>query len=108
MRFEEKFSKFNLKLNLFPLLGPGDIASVPTKSYSHKTSQSNENELLCQNSPAKQMARSIEEYDELQDYETLNALDSRKRPEYSISYKQSVTPQDVYLQVHIFRPILNW
>lgn len=79
-----------------PLSGPGDIASVPTKkSFSNKTSQNNETDAL---SFAKQMPRSIEEFDDLQEFEE-NSLESRKRPEYSISYKQSVTPQDVYLQV---------
>lgn len=84
------------------LLGPGDIASVPTgKPYTNKTSQSNESDILCQNSTVNKMAQSIEEFEELQDFEALNALESRKQPEYSISYKQCVTPQDVYLQVYL-------
>lgn len=82
------------------LSGPGDIASVPTsKPYSNKSSQNNESDVLCQNNTANKMVRNIEEYDEFQDFEALNALEYRKRPEYSISYKQSITPQDVYIQV---------
>lgn len=95
-----------------PFSGPGNIASVsPIKPYSNKTSQNNESgDVLCQNITATKMARSIEEYEELQHFEALNALESRKRPEYIISYKQSVTPQDVYLQVYLVpyqKTILN-
>lgn len=42
---------------------------------------------------------SIEEWEEMQIRSDHDALDTRKRPEYKISYKQDVKTEDVFLQV---------
>lgn len=45
------------------------------------------------------MAVSIEEWQERQEREDSDALDTRKQPHFTIAYKQMVTTQDVFLQV---------
>lgn len=41
----------------------------------------------------------IEEWEELQVRSDLDELETRKRPDYKVSYKQNVKTEDVFLQV---------
>lgn len=47
----------------------------------------------------KKSPNTIEEWEELQIRTDLDALDTRKRPDYTVSYKQDVKTEDVFLQV---------
>lgn len=47
----------------------------------------------------KNSPNSIEEWEEMQVRTDFDALDTRKRPDYKISYKQDVKTEDVFLQV---------
>lgn len=59
-----------------------------------------------------QSPNSIEEWEELQLRSDFDALDTRKRPDYKVTYKQDVKTEDVFLQViksefEFFFPILK-
>lgn len=81
-------------------IGPGDIGTsqqqptLPSATDHPKKSYINVYEKV-----ADPVAASIEEWQERQEREDTNVLDSRKRPHYQIAYKQDVTTQDVFLQV---------
>ncbi|XP_037048641.1 dynein assembly factor 6, axonemal [Bradysia coprophila] len=77
--------------------GPGDI--LPHKT---KTGQENRDENWKDCSPPKVVKKSptsIEEWEELQLRSDFDELDTRKRPDYTVSYKQDVKTEDVFLQL---------
>uniref|UniRef100_A0A1I8QDI4 PIH1D1/2/3 CS-like domain-containing protein n=1 Tax=Stomoxys calcitrans TaxID=35570 RepID=A0A1I8QDI4_STOCA len=48
---------------------------------------------------AKHQPSTLEEWQEQQELEDSNILDTRKSPEYSMTYRQAVGTEDVYLQI---------
>lgn len=75
--------------------GPGDILpnreTEGTLEINKKFTHLQENK--------KDTPNSIEEWEELQIRSDLDTLDIRKRPDYTISYKQDVKTEDLFLQV---------
>lgn len=47
----------------------------------------------------KKCPTSVEEWEEMQLRSDFDELDTRKRPDYTVSYKQDVKTEDVFLQV---------
>ncbi|KAJ6648244.1 Dynein axonemal assembly factor 6 [Pseudolycoriella hygida] len=76
-------------------LGPGDIHN------KGRTNVKEQNERINTYEPqkAKQCPTSIEEWEELQLKTDFDALDTRKRPDYKVSYKQDVKTEDEFLQL---------
>lgn len=60
-----------------------------------------ENECKPVQENSKNSPKSIEEWEELQLRSDFDALDTRRRPEYTVSYKQDVKTEDLFLQVTI-------
>ncbi|KAG5675865.1 hypothetical protein PVAND_005733 [Polypedilum vanderplanki] len=83
-----------------PSFGPGDIKSKKKKSSIVKTL---ENPLLKRTNECSTAIKSIEEWEQSQK-EDEELIDSRLQPEYSITYKQSVTTEDIYLQMGLKTP----
>lgn len=89
----KKHTKFRI-LKIHPkFLGPANIGTnakanpkqenFPKKSIVTKTD----------------FPQNIEEWEKLQEEENQEVLETRKRPEYKILYKQAVTTEDIYLQM---------
>lgn len=78
--------------------GPGDIK--PKKSEVKNTL---ENPLLKKIDKNNETPKSFEEWEEMQKNDE-EILDTRKTPEYKISYKQAVTTEDIYLQMGLKTP----
>ena len=49
--------------------------------------------------PAEKVPKSIEEWQQMQEKEDAELLESRKCPEYSMCYRQAVGTEDLYFQV---------
>lgn len=49
--------------------------------------------------PEKAQPRTLEEWQEAQEREDADILESRKCPEYTMTYRQAVGTEDVFLQV---------
>lgn len=77
--------------------GPGNIK--PKKS---EVTQTLENPLLKKIDPEASI-QSIDEWNEQQAKDE-ELLDSRKQPDYTITYKQAVTTEDIYLQMGFKTP----
>lgn len=80
------------------LKGPGDI--LPSKNKKIEDGGGNK-AIATAPENSKKSPNSVEEWEELQLKADFDALDTRKRPEYKISYKQDVKTEDVFLQVMI-------
>lgn len=77
--------------------GPGDILHSKKKA-SPENDDGNKKE----SSPStvvRKSPTSIEEWEELQLRSDFDELETRKRPDYTVSYKQDVKTEDVFLQV---------
>jgi hypothetical protein len=87
--------------------------AVPIKAPSRPKNVANkeksENSLIKKIEVNEATPKSMKEWEKLQESEQ-DLLDSRKVPSYSISYKQCVTTEDIYLQVCnvIILPITNF
>lgn len=79
------------------LYGPGNV-----KTKSGEIKKSLENPLLKKIDPEPGV-KSIEQW-EKQQMEDEELLDTRKQPEYSITYKQAVTTEDLFLQMGLKTP----
>lgn len=80
--------------------GPGDIKSKQKRSEIVKTL---ENPLMKKIDEHSNVIKSMEEWENIQK-EDEDLVDSRIEPEYSITYKQSVTTEDIYLQMGFKTP----
>ncbi len=79
------------------LEGPGDI--LPQKKKSTQGTEHNKIETL-ERGTVQKSPISIEEWEEIQVRSDLDALEIRKKPaDYTVSYKQDVKTEDVFLQV---------
>ena len=87
----------NLSENPFNA-GPGDI-----KSKKAQVKSTIENSLIKKIEKKNENAKSLDEWEEMQKNDS-EILDTRKSPEYSITYKQAVTTEDVYLQMGFKTP----
>ncbi|XP_058449337.1 dynein axonemal assembly factor 6 [Malaya genurostris] len=85
-------------------LGPGDIG----ESRIHKTKKNSncdpdEHVKSCSYAPMvnanSNQPNTIEEWEQLQEQECDTFLESRSRPEYKITYKQTVGTEDLYLHM---------
>lgn len=77
------------------VIGPGDI--LPTKKKICEDSDANKSNT--RDTEILKSPNSIEEWEELQLRSDFDALDTRKRPDYKVSYKQDVKTEDVFLHV---------
>lgn len=84
-------------------LGPGDIGGssqrakkVPLNPDEHVKPCSY---APLEKKPDPELPKSIEEWERQQEADCENLLESRPRPEYKISYKQTVATEDLYLQM---------
>lgn len=75
-------------------INPADLKPA-TKSCHGKREENPLHQTVVQEDP-----QSLSEWQILQDDINAAALDARKQPDYSISYKQAVTTQDLYLQLN--------
>lgn len=80
------------------MLGPGSVK--PKKSEIKNTL---ENSLLKSIEPGGTAAQSMDEWIKQQENDE-ELLDTRKQPEYTITYKQCVTTEDIYLQMGLKTP----
>lgn len=78
--------------------GPGDI-----KPKKGEVVKKLENPLLKKINVESAIPRSMEEFEKQQVMDE-ELLDTRKHPEYSITYKQAVTTEDIYLQMGLKTP----
>lgn len=72
---------------------------MPHHRHKKATDSEEKQNNICVPDNTKQAPVSIEEWEELQVKSDLDALDTRKRPDYKVSYKQDVKTEDVFLQV---------
>ncbi len=88
---------------------PIKAPSRPSQPKNVANKEKSENPLIKKIEVNEATPKSMKEWEKLQESEQ-DLLDSRKVPSYSISYKQSVTTEDIYLQVCnvIVLPITNF
>lgn len=71
--------------------------NTKTEDSPHK-SDNNHTNVTKLNAP-----KSIDDWEKSQENENDDVLETRKRPEYNISYKQRVTTEDLFLQVFVIK-----
>uniref|UniRef100_A0A182NEV5 PIH1_CS domain-containing protein n=1 Tax=Anopheles dirus TaxID=7168 RepID=A0A182NEV5_9DIPT len=87
-------------------LGPGDIGEPSVKPGRKQPSNPAEHVKPCSyapletHQPEEQPPRTLEEWEAEQLHQERSLFDSRKRPEYRISYRQTVATEDIYLQMN--------
>lgn len=75
-------------------MSPSDLASMlPNKSFTAEQRQ------LLPATASSSEPKTIDEWEEREALLTEQELDNRKCPSYNIIYKQSVTPEDIFLQM---------
>lgn len=89
-----KKSQNNVNIFVSLLSGPGDIARSSTDKSDKLPASEN-----LPNHPRLDLPNSMEQWQEEQERIDVDALETRKRPDYTVSYKQAVTTEDVFLQV---------
>ncbi|XP_039433060.1 dynein axonemal assembly factor 6 [Culex pipiens pallens] len=85
-------------------LGPGDIGGSSQRAKEKAPEHPDEHVKPCsyaplEKKPEPELPKSVEEWERLQEVECENLLESRPRPEYKITYKQTVATEDLYLQM---------
>lgn len=86
-----------LKYSICTSIGPGDILPHKIKKAGNIVENKNNPRSVPDN--VLQSPNSIEEWEESQLRSDFDALDTRKRPDYKVTYKQDVKTEDVFLQV---------
>ncbi|XP_050078543.1 dynein axonemal assembly factor 6 [Anopheles maculipalpis] len=96
-----------------PQLGPGDIGEpAAIKPKRKPTTDPAEHVKPCSYAPlkphahpeAEQQPNTLEEWEAQQLQQDRALFDSRKQPEYRISYRQTVATEDIYLQMNCKTP----
>lgn len=77
--------------------GPGDIK--PTSGPASTASASRPTAAATAAAEAVKLPATIEEWQQQHEQDDLDALESRACPDYSIAYKQTVSTEDVFLQM---------
>lgn len=82
--------------------GPGDIKPTKPSTINKANTEASTSTSLSTGSVVKPPAvppKSIEEWQDLHEQEDLDTLESRRRPDFNITYKQDVRTEDVFLQM---------
>lgn len=100
---DDYYNPLDLKL-LQNLLNPVTTDSesdtddrVPATSISSKSVENTFKSTSTNSGPSTSDPQTIEEWEERESLLTANELEQRISPEYNIIYKQTVTPEDIYL-----------
>lgn len=84
-------------------MGPGDIGQNNSKPKKSASEVPGEHIKKCTYAAAEDSAskepRSLDEWERQQEKQREALLESRPRPDYKISYKQTVATEDLYLQM---------
>uniref|UniRef100_A0A182QGU2 PIH1D1/2/3 CS-like domain-containing protein n=1 Tax=Anopheles farauti TaxID=69004 RepID=A0A182QGU2_9DIPT len=89
-----------------PQLGPGDIGEPSVRVKRKQPSVPGEHVKPCSyasletHQNPEQPPSTLEEWEAQQLQQDQSLFDSRKRPEYRISYRQTVATEDIYLQMN--------
>ncbi|XP_037938970.1 dynein assembly factor 6, axonemal [Teleopsis dalmanni] len=78
--------------NLINKLNPGSFGATQQEFEAKPVKTQNE-------PPVEKMPKSFEEWEEMQANETAEILETRKCPEYKMTYRQAVGTEDVFLQM---------
>lgn len=104
----DQLGEWEVKMNAFEyssdwFTGPGDIGPKKQSKKSAKldaeTAARRERYAPIKKTEEKRPA-TMEEWEEMQEKENNEIIETRKRPKYTVLYKQAVKTEDIYLQVN--------
>ncbi|XP_075161381.1 dynein axonemal assembly factor 6-like [Haematobia irritans] len=75
-------------------LGPQSKQIKATRTIDSPYAPLKDDDIIAKNKPS-----TLEEWQQQQELDDLNALDNRKTPEYTMTYRQAVGTEDIYLQM---------
>uniref|UniRef100_A0A182IQR2 PIH1_CS domain-containing protein n=1 Tax=Anopheles atroparvus TaxID=41427 RepID=A0A182IQR2_ANOAO len=91
-----------------PQFGPGDIGDAVVKPRKKTSTDGSEHVKPCSYAPleasTETQPKTIEEWESQQQEEAQALLETRRQPEYRISYRQTVATEDIYLQMNCKTP----
>ncbi|XP_053676512.1 dynein axonemal assembly factor 6 [Anopheles nili] len=91
-----------------PQFGPGDVGEPVVKPKTKHTGDPAEHVKPCSYAPLETQPEvqptTVEEWEAQLMHENRALFDSRKQPEYRISYRQTVATEDIYLQMNCKTP----
>ncbi|KFB39124.1 hypothetical protein ZHAS_00006453 [Anopheles sinensis] len=95
--------------NLVRKAWPGDIGELPAKPRKKASTDGSEHVKPCSytplEAPVEVQPKTLEEWElEQQKNEDHALLESRRQPQYRISYRQTVATEDIYLQMNCKTP----